>query len=131
MPSDKHNSRTARARDLISSLINVASSRDVPFHQPQLLQCFMAHFSSTCILCIFCYGWMDCRDTFHAVLCLYCCVMNTTKLNMKHTGLSVIQKLIVEAHISYFFPAKWYMLIRKLKLLCFQKSKQTSIRKNL
>ena len=26
MPSDKHNSRTARARDLISSLINIASS---------------------------------------------------------------------------------------------------------
>jgi len=26
MPSDKHNSRTARARDLISSLINVTSS---------------------------------------------------------------------------------------------------------
>ena len=39
MPSDKHNSRTARARDLISSLINIASSRDVPFHQLQLLQC--------------------------------------------------------------------------------------------
>jgi len=39
MPSDKHNSRTARARDLISSLINVALSRDVPFHQPQQLQC--------------------------------------------------------------------------------------------
>jgi len=39
MPSDKHNSRTARARDLISSLINITSSRDVPFHQPQLLQC--------------------------------------------------------------------------------------------
>ena len=39
MPSDKHNSRTARARYLISSLINVASSRDVPFNQPQLLQC--------------------------------------------------------------------------------------------
>jgi len=35
MPSDKHNSRTARARDLIPSLINVASSRDVHFHQPQ------------------------------------------------------------------------------------------------
>ena len=29
----------ARARDLISSLINVALSRDVPFHQPQQLQC--------------------------------------------------------------------------------------------
>jgi len=39
MPSDKHNSRTARTRDLISSLINVASSRDVPFHQPQQLEC--------------------------------------------------------------------------------------------
>ena len=36
MPSEKHNSR---ARDLISLPINVASSRDVPFHQPQLLQC--------------------------------------------------------------------------------------------
>ena len=32
MPSDKHNSRTAGARDLISSLFNVVSSRDVPFH---------------------------------------------------------------------------------------------------
>ena len=39
MPSDKHNSRTARAKDLISSLINVALSWDVPFHQPQQLQC--------------------------------------------------------------------------------------------
>jgi len=38
MPSDKHNSRMARARDLISSLIKVASSWDVPFHQPQQLQ---------------------------------------------------------------------------------------------
>jgi len=40
MPTGKHNSRMARARDLISSLINVASSRDVPFHQPQQLQCW-------------------------------------------------------------------------------------------
>ena len=39
MPSDKHNLRMARAGDLISSLINVASSRDVPFHQPQQLKC--------------------------------------------------------------------------------------------
>ena len=23
------------------------------------------------ILCIFCNGWMDCKDAFHAVLCLY------------------------------------------------------------
>ena len=26
------------------------------------------------ILCIFRNGWMDCRDAFHAVLYLYCCV---------------------------------------------------------
>ena len=38
MPSGKHNLRTARATDLISSLINVTSSRDVPFHQLQQLQ---------------------------------------------------------------------------------------------
>jgi len=45
MPSGKHNSRTARARDLISSLINVPLSRDVPFHQLQQLQCL--HHGST------------------------------------------------------------------------------------
>ena len=39
IPSDKHNLITARARDLISSLINIASSRDMPFHQPQQLHC--------------------------------------------------------------------------------------------
>ena len=33
MPSDKHNSRTARARDLISSLISIASSQNVLFPQ--------------------------------------------------------------------------------------------------
>ena len=33
MPSDKRNSITAKAMGLISSLFNVASSRDVPFHQ--------------------------------------------------------------------------------------------------
>ena len=145
MPSDKHNSRTARARDLISSLINVASSWDVPFHQPKLLQClhqgatFVPLWSPTlssqprkvmicgrhvmasvitdcwgtphtmpCLLCyetsstllksryygfhisrygcvfhklilrIFCNGWVDCRDTFYVVLCLYCCVTDRT-----------------------------------------------------
>ena len=88
-----------------------------------------ARFTSTCILHIFCYGWMDCRITFHAVLCLYCCVMNTTKLSTKHTGLSVFQKLILDVHIGYsFLPAKRYT---QLKLLCLQKSKQTNIRENL
>ena len=142
MPSDKHNLRMARGRDLISSLINV---RDVPFPQPQQLQCLQLHhgatFVSLCapilssqlhkaticgrqsmasvqdikmaeallmlslsyyvmkwvqhcwnwgvmafryqdmghafhehILCIFHSGWINCRDAFHGVLCLYCCV---------------------------------------------------------
>jgi len=35
MPSEKHNSIMAKATGLISSLFNVASSGDVPFHQPQ------------------------------------------------------------------------------------------------
>ena len=148
MPSDKHNSRMARARDLISSLINVAPSGDVPFHQLQLLQCLhqgavplypfdLLFFSSQprkvsicgrhemasvrhikinealLVLCvayfvmkrvchcrnwdamaftyqdmgrvfheyilrIFRNGWMDCRDAFHAALCLYCCVTDKT-----------------------------------------------------
>ena len=144
MPSDKHNSRTARARDLISSLINITLSRDVPFHQPQQLQCL--HHGATFVLlwspilssqprkvticgrhvmallrdiqitealltlCLayyvmkwvrHCWNWgimaftyLDmghafheyilrifrngCRDAFHAVFCLYCCVTDRT-----------------------------------------------------
>ena len=160
MPSDKRNSRTARARDLISSLINIASSRDVPFHQPQQLQCLhhgaafvplwspilssqpckvticgrhvmasvhdiqiagalftlcltyyvmkwvrhcwnwgvmaftyrdMGHAFNEYILHIFRNGWMNCRDTFYAVLCLCCCITDRTWLTTKHTGLWVLQ----------------------------------------
>ena len=47
MPSDKHNLRTARAKDLISSLINVALSRDVPFHQLQQQQLQCLHHGAT------------------------------------------------------------------------------------
>jgi len=39
MPSDKCDSIVAIATDLISSLLNVALSWDVPFHKLQLLQC--------------------------------------------------------------------------------------------
>jgi len=38
MPSDKHNSIMAIATGFISSLLNVASSGDVCFHQLQQLQ---------------------------------------------------------------------------------------------
>ena len=51
MPSDNHNSRTARARDFISSLINIASSQDVFFHQPQQLQ-YLNHGATFEPLCV-------------------------------------------------------------------------------
>jgi len=50
MPSDKHNSITAKAIDLISLLFNVASSRDVPFCQLLQLQCSY-HGSTKAFLC--------------------------------------------------------------------------------
>jgi len=55
MPSDNHNSRTTRATDFIFSLINIASSGDMTFHQLQLLQCL----ASWCYLCTFTtvYRW--------------------------------------------------------------------------
>ena len=136
MPSNKHNSRTARARDLISLLINVALSQDVfftncssysacimvlslyPFDlpsQPHKVTVFGRHAMASVrdiniaeallTLCLAYYamkpvniaeiealwlsriyiwgvfhkhilrishnGWMDYRDAFHAVLCLY------------------------------------------------------------
>jgi len=84
MPSDKHNSRTARARDLISSLINLAY-----YVMKQVRHCWnwgvmaFTYRDMGCvfhehILRIFHNGWMDCRDAFHAVLCLYCCIMDKT-----------------------------------------------------
>ena len=50
MPSDKHNSMMAIATGLISSLLNVASSRVVPFRQLQQLQC-LHHGSTKAHLC--------------------------------------------------------------------------------
>ena len=38
MPSAKHNLTMDIATGLISSLFDVTSSQDVPFHQPQYLQ---------------------------------------------------------------------------------------------
>ena len=50
MPSDKHNSITAKAMGSISSLFNVALSREVPFCQPLQLQC-LHHGSTKAYLC--------------------------------------------------------------------------------
>jgi len=50
MPSDKRNLIMARAIGLIISLISVALSQDVPFCQPQQLQC-LNHGSTKGYLC--------------------------------------------------------------------------------
>jgi len=38
----------------------------------------MLHAFHKYIHCIFRNGWMDCRDAFHAALCLYCCITDKT-----------------------------------------------------
>ena len=51
------------------------------------------------ILRIFRNGWMDCTDTFNAVLCLYCCVTDKAWLITKRC-LWLLQKLIRRKRIS-------------------------------
>jgi len=63
MPSDKRNSITAKAIGLISSLFNVASSRDVPFHQLLQLQC-SHHGSTKAYLCSPFLSWLPRRWRF-------------------------------------------------------------------
>jgi len=50
MPSDKCNLIMAKALGFISSLFNVTSSGDEPFHQLQQLQC-LHHGSTEAYLC--------------------------------------------------------------------------------
>jgi len=63
MPSDKRNSIMAIATALISSLLNVASSQDVPFRQPQQLQC-LHHGSNKTFLCSPFLSPLACRWRF-------------------------------------------------------------------
>jgi len=39
---------------------------------------YAARVSRVCILRTFHNGWIDCRDAFHAVLWLYCCITDKT-----------------------------------------------------
>ena len=91
MPSDEHNSITAKVTGLIFSLFNVASAREVPFGIPQYVHCILhgltgvlhsslvtvksvnlAVVSDGClhngIVHIFHSGYFNCRDTFQIVL---------------------------------------------------------------
>jgi len=99
MPSDKHNSITAKAMGLISSLFNVASSRDVPFCQLLQLQC--SHHGSTKVLLCFPLPrrwrfavytlWLRCETRVSAVLAevlltyLKCYLKCSKLLEMKHS----------------------------------------------
>jgi len=106
MPSDKHNSITAKAMGLIFFLFDVALSLDVPFGTPQHVQCILQGLTSvllcvsfifahhekcqfcgmhvmasifvTEIVCNFHSGYFDCRGSFQTVIDSYCCIMYWT-----------------------------------------------------
>ena len=134
MASDKHNSTTDKASDLISSLDSILHPKTCLFaNHNSSSACIMVlselTFFSFVLLCtsllfhystkvkpsmihthpnyllwpdlqnldiivhfnnrlfhIFRNGWIDGRDTFHAVLHLSCSVMGWKWVNMKHTG---------------------------------------------
>ena len=116
MPSDKHYSRTARARDLISSLINVASSQDTPFHQNR--SCYSARirvlplypfdlpfFSSQLCKVTICSrhemaSVQDIKIT-RAMPCLLCYEMSSPLQKLKCYGFHISR---YGAHISVYSP---------------------------
>ena len=59
MPSAKHNSTMERATGLISSLLNITSSQDVPFHQTQQLH--SKYHSATFVLLCSSYFCLQCK----------------------------------------------------------------------
>ena len=65
MPSDQCNSITAKASDLIFSLLDVTLAREVPFGIPQYEQCILQGLTSVHPLLIV--------ATFQTLLDSYCC----------------------------------------------------------
>ena len=51
MPSDKHNSITAKAKGLIFSLFDIASTQEVPFGIPNYVLCILHELTSV-LLCV-------------------------------------------------------------------------------
>ena len=51
MPSDMHNSITAKAMGLIFSLVDIALAHEVPFCIPQCIQCIL-HGLTSVLLCV-------------------------------------------------------------------------------
>ena len=56
MPSNKRNSITAKATDLIFSLFNVASAREVPFGFPQYIQYILHGLASVLLFVPFIFA---------------------------------------------------------------------------
>ena len=85
------------------------------------LRCYGFHvlrrFTSIRILRIFCNGWMDCRDAFHAVLCLYCCatIDNTHtwigNAYQNHLRILVMMRQVQGIFVSVHWKAVWSFLL--------------------
>ena len=69
----KDRSGTSRAMPSLLCYEMSLKLRRYGFHVSRYGACVLRY-----ILRIFRNGWMDCRDAFHAVLCLYFCVMDKT-----------------------------------------------------
>ena len=70
------------------------------------------------ILRIFCIGWMDCSDAFHAVLCLYCNGQN--KAEYEEYWLMGVPIINLWGARQPFILVQRYAQINQLKLLCYR-----------
>ena len=93
MPSNKHNLRMARATDLTSLLINIASSWDMPFHQLQQLQC-LHHGATLAPICASHPQLVYIEVTIYSR-----CVMISVR--------DIKTELIAAALLTLFFVIKW------------------------
>ena len=134
MFSDKHNSRIARPRNLTSSLINVTLSQDVPFHQPQQLQC-LNHGATSVPLCAtnlqtnplkmtICGRHVmarhkDCRATSHTIPCSLCYKTSSALLKLRRYGFHVSRYGVHVSRVySPCFPL-WLDGLQKSSSWCF------------
>ena len=92
MPSDKHKIRTAWAKDLIFSVLNITLSRDVPFHHQQQLQ-HLQHSATfvSIVLLFFLHNYIDVGDNL-----------------WRHLMASVMDIKIAEALLTLFFCIQCY-----------------------
>ena len=130
MPSDKRNLITTKA---ISSLFNIALSRDVPFHQLQQLQC--SHHGSTKQAPVFPYSSKNLKRYFSCSSLSITMCNGASKRKYEaywHINISLINgcgthEIIFVVILSFEVE----LVSSPIYYNCHQKSKQTSIRKKL